>query len=306
MGVRYSEVSTGFYAIPERPHLIHVDINPNNLGRIVKPDVCVHADAGLFLHRLLGHADLVGRPHDPKLHASIRQWKAEDTACYRECHARCGVDPMALVLALRANTHPDALLFVDVTLSEHFAAEAFTVHQPRTYFNPTDNQGMGWSIPAALGAQRVHHGRQTVTITGDGCFLMTGMEISTAAREGLPVKFFILDDQAYHYMQALQLQAYRRTTATILANLDYAALARGFGVEYMEITHPGHLDEGIRAALGCPRPVLVRVATDYGKRPVRWIDATKDRFIKELSTAQKARFLARIGSRSVQLHPHND
>ncbi len=97
---------------------------------------------------------------------------------------------------------------------------------------------MGWSIPAALGAQRVHPGRQVVTLTGDGCFLMTAMEISTAARECLPVKFFVLDDQAYHYMQALQKQAYKRTTATVLARLDYAALAKGFGVGYLEIFGP--------------------------------------------------------------------
>ena len=63
-----------------------------------------------------------------------------------------------------------------------------------------------------------------VTVTGDGCFLMSAVEISTAARECLPVKFFVLDDHAYHYMQALQKPAYLRTTATILARLDYAAL----------------------------------------------------------------------------------
>ena len=67
---------------------------------------------------------------------------------------------------------------------------------------------------------------------------MTAMEMSTAVREGLPVKFFILDDHAYHYMQVLQEKAYRRTTATILARLDYAALAKAFGVEYMEINGP--------------------------------------------------------------------
>ena len=68
-----------------------------------------------------------------------------------------------------------------------------------------------------------------VTITGDGSFLMSGMEVSTAVREGLPVKFFIFDDQAYHYMQELQQAAYMRTTATILARLDYRALAAGSG-----------------------------------------------------------------------------
>src|SRR5439155_20081529 len=126
-------------------------------------------------------------------------------------------DPMALILALRRCAAPDALVFVDVTSSQYWATEAFTCVHPRTFFNPTNNQAMGWSIAAALGAQRVHPGRQTLTITGDGCFLMSAMETSTAVREHLPVKFFVLDDQAYHYMQELQKPAYLRTTATILA-----------------------------------------------------------------------------------------
>ena len=63
------------------------------------------------------------------------------------------------------------------------------------------------------------------------------------------------------------------------------------------------------AMVGLPSqdgPVLVRVAADYGKRLVRWISAAKDRFTKELTTEQKVRFLARIGSRSLQPHPWND
>ena len=139
-------------------------------------------------------------------------------------------------------TCPDALTFVDVTLSQYLATECFTTTQPRTFFNPTDNQAMGWSIPAALGAQKVHPNRQTVTITGDGCFLMSCTEITTAARERLPVKFFVLDDQAYHYMQELQSPAYLRTTATILARLDYRSLAMGYGVAYQEIRTPDELE----------------------------------------------------------------
>ncbi len=131
----------------------------------------------------------------------------------------------------------DGLVFVDVTVTEHLAAEAFRVCQPRTYFNPTDNQAMGWSIPAAIGAQKVMpHRRQSATITGDGCFLMSAMEISTAAREGLPVKFFILDDQAYHYMQMLQKPAYLRTTATILARMDYPSLAKAWASDTWKST----------------------------------------------------------------------
>src|SRR2546429_8503092 len=198
------------------------------------------------------------------------------------------------------------MLFVDVTVSEHLAAEAFTVCRPRTYFNPTDNQAMGWSVPAAIGAQRAFPDRTVATVTGDGCFLMSAMEISTAARAGLPVKFFILDDQAYHYMQVLQHSAYRRTTATTLAHLDYAALAQALGVGYQEIKSTAELEAGIRSALCQEGPVIGRVVTDYGKRPVRWIDATKKRYTDELSAEQKVRFLARISSRALQPHPWND
>jgi acetolactate synthase-1/2/3 large subunit len=306
VGVRYSEVGTAFYAIPKHKYLIHVDANPNNLGRIVHADVCVAADAGLFFGRLLEHADQVRRPCDGSLAAHIRRWKAEDFKEHSKQYARCGVDPMTFLLALRRELCKDALVFVDVTMAEHWAAEAFPVNLPRTYFNPTDNQAMGWSIPAAIGAQRVHHGRKVVTVTGDGCLLMTMVEMSTAAREGLPVKFFVLDDQAYHYMQSLQKQAYRRTTATILAHLDYAALAHGFGLNYQEITGPGDLEGGLHAALACAGPVLVRVVTDYGKRPCRWIEAARARYTQELSTEQKVKFLARLGSRALDVHPDND
>jgi acetolactate synthase-1/2/3 large subunit len=306
IGVRYSEVSTAFYSIPKVPHLIHVDINEHNLGRSVNADVCVQGDAGVFLARLLEHADEVRRCPDARLQATIRKLREADVRRHDKLYARCGADPMALLLTLRGLLNRDALVFVDVTLTEHWAAEAFAVYQPRTYFNPTNNQAMGWSIPAALGAQVAHPGRQVVTITGDGCFLMSAMEISTAARAGLPVKFFLLDDQAYHYMQVLQHSAYRRTTATMLAHLDYAALAQALGVGYQEIKSTAELEAGIRSALCQEGPVLVRVVTDYGKRPVRWIEATKKRYTAELTAEQKARFLARIGSRSLQPHPWND
>src|SRR5207302_1055055 len=78
IGVRYSEVSTGFYSIPKRPHLIQVDANPHNLGRVVKPDVCVCADAGAFLARALEHSGDLHRPCDSRLMAKIKTAKQND------------------------------------------------------------------------------------------------------------------------------------------------------------------------------------------------------------------------------------
>ena len=301
IGVKFSEVSTGYYGNPQPKNVVHVDANPCNLGRVLRTDVCVNADAGVFLGRLLACGDKVRRPADNALVTRIRDLKAD--AAKELCNvppAKCGIDPLALVGALRRALPEDALLFTDVTVSEHLAAEYYRVCQPRTYFNPVDNQAMGWSIPAAIGAQRAHYGRTVATLTGDGCALMSALEISTTARENLPVKFFILDDQAYHYMQMLQKPAYMRTTATILARTDYRALAQAFGVAYSEISSLAELDAKVRGAVCHPGPVLVRVVTDYGNRKIRWIDAVRARYTKELTPAQKARFLARIGSRALK------
>src|SRR5262249_47621896 len=146
IGVPDSEVSAASSSIPHHRHVIHVDANPHNLGRIVKADVCVASDAGLFLDRLTGeYADLIRRPCDPRVAAAIARLKAEELQRNSEVYAKCGADPMTFLLTLRRVLDRDALTFVDVTQAEHWAAEAFAVWAPRTYFNPTDNQAMGWS-----------------------------------------------------------------------------------------------------------------------------------------------------------------
>src|SRR5262249_367033 len=258
------------------------------------------------LAKLLENADCLRRSGDSRLCERIRLARVEESRRHAHLHGGCGADPMALILGMRRCLPDDGLMFVDVTCSEHLAAEAFRVCQPRTYFNPTDNQAMGWSIPAALGAQRAWPGRPVFALTGDGCFLMTAMEISTAARASLPVKFFVLDDQAYHYMQELQRPAYHRTTATILARMDYPALAQGFGVAYSEITRNDQIESVIRGAMAHPGPVLIRVCTDYAKLKIRWIDAVRKKFTDELTPAQKVRFAARAGSRALDSRPMND
>jgi acetolactate synthase-1/2/3 large subunit len=306
LGVKFSEVSTGFYSLPQHRHLIHVDINQDSLGRVMRNSLCVHSDVGVFLNQAFEQADALRRPDNARLREIIQLRKRDEARANEEVFARSCVDPMRFVQVLRRLTCPDALTFVDVTLSQYLATEVFTTTQPRTFFNPTDNQAMGWSIPAALGAQKVHPNRQTLTITGDGCFLMSCTEISTAARERLPVKFFVLDDQAYHYMQELQSPAYLRTTATILARLDYRSLAMGYGVAYQEIRTHDELEPRIRTVLEHNGPVLTRVVVDYRRRPVRWIQAARARYVNELSPEQRRRFLARIASRALDRHPQND
>jgi acetolactate synthase-1/2/3 large subunit len=301
VGVKFSEVSTGYYGDPRPARVVHADINPANLGKVMPADVCVPADAAMFLGKLLACADRLRRPADGLLTSRIAAAKAkQDRASCNVPATACGVDPLALVGALSRRLPECAMLFTDVSATEHLAAEYVRVSQPRGYFNPVDNQSMGWALPAALGAQRAFPARPVVVLTGDGCLLMSMVELSTASRAGLAVKVFVLDDHAFHYMQVMQEAAYKRTTATELGRLDYRALATGFGIGYRELNPTDDPDAVVLAALATPGPVLVRVATDYNGRDIRWIDAVRKRYAFELTPAQKARFLTRIARRSLR------
>lgn len=299
VGVKFSEVSTANYAVPKHPDLIHVDANPANLGRNVPTCVRVHADADVFLTRLLSDSAAVRRPPCPPLWEQIRKARSIDERANGRARVRHGVDPMLFCVQLRRCLHGDDLVFVDVTASVHWAAEGIAVPGPRRFFTPADNQSMGWAVPAAIGAQRVRLDRRVAAVVGDGCFLMSGLEASTASRAHLPVKFFVLDDGAYHYMQMLQEPLFGRTTATEIAELDFAALARGMNLAYHHIGSNEEIAAGIARALATPGPVLTRVCIGYDGREIRWLKALKASYLDRLRTDQAVRLAARSATRSL-------
>ncbi len=306
VGVKYSEVSTANFAIPRHDTVIHVDANPHNLGRNVQAQVKLCSDSGVFLDRLVADGNAIRRPPNPGLVRRIAGNRQLDQRENSRVQVTQGVDPMVFFTQLRCMLGIEELIFVDVTASTHWASEAILVQGPRRYFTPSNNQSMGWAIPAAIGAQKVRPDRMVVSVTGDGCFLMSAMEMSTAARAGLPVKFFVFDDGAYHYMQMLQEPVYRRTTATEIARIDYAAFAAAVGLSYHQIPCNAEIGPGIGRALGTPGPVLTHVTISYEGREIRWLNALKTTYLKRLSTEQIVRMASRVGVRTLQRRPDDD
>ncbi len=306
VGVKYSEVSTANYSIPDGHKIIHVDANPNNLGKNVHACAAVAADSRLFLDRLMADSSAIRRPASPPLWGSIKELRDRDRHEYSRVRITSAVDPMVFLWYLRRSLRCDSLMFVDVTASTHWASEAIEVPGPRLYFTPANNQAMGWSVPAAVGAQRLDPSRPVACVVGDGSFLMTGLEASTAARMALPVKFFVFDDGAYHYMQMLQEPTFRRTTATEIAPIDYCAFARALGLSFNNIAANEEIVPGIARSLSMPGPVLTRVAIGYDGRDIRWLSALKKSYIDHLSGPQKLRMASRIAVRSMNLRPNCD
>ena len=307
IGVRYSEVSTANYAIPRHDMLIHVDVNPQNLGRNVPAHLALCSDSRIFLDRLLADAPRVRRAPSPPLWEKIHKLRQVDrceASTVRDSRVRRS--PVFHEPVAGRALGPEELIFVDVTASTHWASEAIEVQGPRRYFTPADNQSMGWAIPASIGAQLVRPDRQVVCVTGDGCFLMSAIEMSSAARAGLPVKFFVFDDGAYHYMQMLQQPVFRRTTATEIARINYAAFAQGVGLGYNQIACNADVLPGIQRTLGLAGPILTHVIVNYDGREMRWLSALRSHYIDSLKNGQKVRLAARIGVRTVSRRPDSD
>ena len=304
VGVRFSEVSTANYAIPKHDVLIHVDVNPNNLGRNVPAHVALCADSRLFLDRLLLDGDAIRRAPCPALWTHIQALRQVDRCEAATVRIAPCVDPMFFLSQLRARAGPRRADLRRRDRGHPLGLRNDRGPRPAPLLHARRQPEHGLGDSGGDRRPAVRPDRQVVCVTGDGCFLMSAIETSTAARAGLPVKFFVLDDGAYHYMQMLQEPVYRRTTATEIARIDFAAFAQSMGLAFNQITDNADALTGVQRALATPGPVLTRVVVSYEGRELRWLNALRSQYVRKLPNAQKVRLAARIGVRA--LTPQSD
>jgi acetolactate synthase-1/2/3 large subunit len=128
---------------------------------------------------------------------------------------------------------------------------------------------MGYSVPAAIGAKLAKPAAPVVALVGDGAFLMTGLELLTAASQRLPIAFFILRDGELAQIAQFQATALNRKTASILPDYDVGSLAEAVGVEWLRLDRDGDLDVVLgqmAEILRVGRPVVIDTAIDYSEK----------------------------------------
>jgi acetolactate synthase-1/2/3 large subunit len=122
---------------------------------------------------------------------------------------------------------------------------------------------MGYGLPAAVGAKRVHPHRLVVSFAGDGCFLMNGQEFATAVQYDLPVIVCIVDNGMYGTIRMHQERQYPgRVSATALRNPDFAAYARAFGGHGERVEHTEAFAPAFDRALASGRPAIIHIILD--------------------------------------------
>jgi len=265
IGCRFSEVGTGSYGLELPGKLVHVDIDPSVHDKNYRADLPVTSDAAHFVSSLL--ANLSAHPQDAALRESIRAGHAKVWAGWDLPSKR--VWPPLLLKALQELLGPEAIYTTDSGNGTFLAVECLRLDRPRSFLAPVDYSCMGYAVPAALGAALACPGRPVAALAGDGAFLMTGLEMLTAAQLQLPVMVLLLRDRELAQIAQFQQTALGRKSCSELPDYDLPAFCRAVGAEHLLMSNNTQIDSVLRqarAVMEGKRPVIVEVNIDYSRK----------------------------------------
>jgi len=166
-----------------------------------------------------------------------------------------------LLNIVRNKLDRDAIVVNDMTMISYHARKIFPVYEPRTFLAPTVYGTLGFSVPAAVGAKIACPDKQVVSLCGDGGFMYTATELSTAVQQGLSLPIILCNDNTYSAIKRAQDREHEgRNIAVDLVNPDFVMFAQSFGMDGVRVTNTGEFTTAIEEALDVDGPTLIEVS----------------------------------------------
>ena len=236
------------------PKIVHIDVDPGVIGRMFPTEVGIVADAREALKRLASELRSIGVAEKDR-RREIEGYKEAQAA---ELKAMAP-EQTGIVESIRDVLTDDTIVVSGVTNIGYWSNVAYRVRQPGTFITSSYFGTLGYGFPTALGAQVGRPDRQVVALCGDGGFLYSPQELSTAVRYGINLVAVVFNNSAYGASQWDQTHRYgRRFIGTDLHNPDFMKLADAFGVRGIRTDVAG-LGPSLREALSANVPVLLEV-----------------------------------------------
>lgn len=302
VGARFGEIPTGSFSAVVPPALVHVDINPDVFNANYPAQVNIAGDAKAVLSALVKELRARGgKAPDAELVAQIARDKQAYRAEWYAHDSKGRVNPARFYDELRSQMPADAVTVLDDGNHTFLTAELFPIHRGGRLLTPTDFNAMGYAVPAAIGARLAQPEKEVFAIVGDGCFMMTCMEIVTAAARGLGVVYFVFHDGELSQIAQAQQIPYNRKPCTVLAGANIEGIAMATGAAYVNMPNDASIANAISEARRIAaegRPVIVDVAIDYSKRTAFTSGTAKSTF-KRFPLSQRMRFAGRALLRKV-------
>jgi acetolactate synthase-1/2/3 large subunit len=227
IGARLGEATTDGYTLitPEHPDqtLVHIHPDPNELGRVYRPDLAICADMAEFAEAAaLWDDDVVPFDAGEEAHLEWLDWSTAQPAPYP-------LDMAACVTAMRAALPDDSIICNGAGNFSGWWHRYWHYNGFPTQLAPTAG-AMGYGVPAAVAAALRHPERTVVALAGDGDFLMNGQELATAVQYGCNLLVVLVDNGTYGTIRMHQEREFPgRVSGTSLHNPDFAALALAYG-----------------------------------------------------------------------------
>ena len=259
-GVRFDDRATGrLSAFCPAAKVIHVDIDAAEIGKLRPADAGItgdarHAFAGLLpLVRPQGRHAWIDRIRE--LQHRFPRFQAADFAAGR---------PFQLIRRVAELAGPDALISTDVGKHQMWVAQAYPLTSPRQLLTSGGLGTMGFGLPAAIGASLAFPDRPVVCFSGDGSLQMNIQELATAVEQQTPVKIVVLNNGSLGLVRQQQRLFYSHHgfASTYGIGIDFAAIARGFGMAACDLAGAADADARLRQAMAEPGPCLINVPID--------------------------------------------
>lgn len=241
------------WGLDDELKIIRIDIDGEELDRQRKPEVGIIGDAVATLQALANRLAAHNGKRNGRADA-VAETKAAATKKVHETLA----PQIAYLEAIRAALPEDGILVDELTQMGYAARFAYPTYKPRTFLSPGYQGTLGWGYATSLGAKVARPDVPVVSISGDGGFLFTAMEMATAAQNGIGVVAVVFSDGAYGNVKRIQQQSFNnRTIATDLHNPDFVKLAESFGIAAERAKSPDELGAAITRGIARGGPMLI-------------------------------------------------
>ncbi len=264
VGPRIGETSTHGYTLLQVPkpvqRLVHVHLDPDELGHVYHADLPIHAGMEEFAKVVAALPKPASVPwHDWTV--SARQ-DYLDNLKHTPMPPENGVDMGEVMQYLRTTLPADSIITNGAGNYTIWVQRFYQYRGVRTQLAPTSGT-MGYGVPAAIAAKLVHPDRTVVCFAGDGCFLMNGQELATAVQYGINIIIVVVNNGMYGSIRMHQEKQYpERVHASSLNNPDFAALARAYGASGVLVERTEDFAAAFEAARQAGKPALIEVRTD--------------------------------------------
>lgn len=263
VGARFDDRVTGkLDEFASRAKVIHIDIDPAEVGKNRAPDVPIVGDVRKVLSDLLDRDAEQGSPVNRRQTeawlARINTWR-KDYPLVAPSYPDL-ISPQEVIVELREQA-PHAYYTTDVGQHQMWAAQ-FLKNGPRQWISSSGLGTMGYGMPAAMGVKVALPDHQVICISGDASFQMNLQELATLAQYGIAVKTVIINNGWQGMVRQWQQTFYgeRYSSSNMQPGMpDFELLSKAFGVRGMVVTEKGELKEAIAQMLACDGPVLMDV-----------------------------------------------